>query len=396
MMETLSLITCPNCQYKFSPEQAYTDKIRENLRTEFNGKFKGLMAQKEAEMQKLLQEEQAKMLAKEKEYEAKLKENIKADFEQQLKHSQEEIEAKRKELIELKNRELEFLKREQTLKEQQQNFELDMQKKLLEERKVIEDMAKQKADAENLLRIKEKDMKLEQLMEQLEIMKKKAEQGSMQLQGEVQEIALEELLRASFPFDNIAEVGKGVKGADIVQTVRNHIGNDCGTIIYESKRTKNFQNEWIDKLKSDLRSQKADLAVIVTETMPKDMERFGQKEGVWICSFNEVRGIAAVLRESLIRISEAKSSQENKGDKMQLLYDFLTGNEFQQHIESVVEGFTSMQQSIMKERMQMEKLWSEREKQLQKVLLNMSGMYGSIKGIAGNAIAEVKVLEIGE
>lgn len=395
-METLSLITCPNCQHKFSPEQAYTDKIRENLRTEFNGKFKGLMAQKEAEMQKLLQEEQAKMLAKEKEYEAKLKENIKADFEQQLKHSQEEIEAKRKELIELKNRELEFLKREQILKEQQQNFELDMQKKLLEERKVIEDMAKQKADAENLLRIKEKDMKLEQLMEQLEIMKKKAEQGSMQLQGEVQEIALEELLKASFPFDNIAEVGKGVKGADIVQTVRNHIGNDCGTIIYESKRTKNFQNEWIDKLKSDLRSQKADLAVIVTETMPKDMERFGQKEGVWICSFNEVRGVAAVLRESLIRISEAKSSQENKGDKMQLLYDFLTGNEFQQHIESVVEGFTSMQQSIMKERMQMEKLWSEREKQLQKVLLNMSGMYGSIKGIAGNAIAEVKVLEIGE
>ncbi|MFN0048308.1 MAG: DUF2130 domain-containing protein, partial [Cytophagales bacterium] len=306
----------------------------------------------------------------------------------------EELEIKRKEVFALKNRELELLKKEQALIEQKQSFELDMQKKLIEERKLIEENAKQKADADSLFKLKEKDMKLEQLMDQLEIMKKKAEQGSMQMQGEVQELALEELLRATFPFDNITEVGKGVKGADIIQTIKNKFGHDCGTIIYESKRTKSFANEWIDKLKTDLRSQKSDIAVIVTETMPKEMEHFGQKDGIWICSFEEAKSVAAVLRESLIRIHEIKASQDNKGDKMQFLYDFLTGNEFKHHIESIVEGFSNMQSSLQKERLAMERIWSEREKQLSKVLINMSGMYGSIKGIAGNAIGDVKLLSL--
>ncbi|HWZ21491.1 MAG TPA: DUF2130 domain-containing protein, partial [Cytophagaceae bacterium] len=192
----------------------------------------------------------------------------------------------------------------------------------------------------------------------------------------------------------IGEVGKGVKGADVIHTIRNSTGKESGTIIYESKRTKNFSNDWIDKLKTDLRGQKADIAVIVTEAMPKDMDRFGQKDGIWICTFSEFKGVAAVLRESLIRISDIKFSQENKGDKMQMLYDFLTGNEFKQHIEAIVEGFSSMKNSLSKERLAMERIWSERDKQLDKVLMNMSGMYGSIKGIAGNAVAEVKLLNV--
>jgi hypothetical protein len=213
------------------------------------------------------------------------------------------------------------------------------------------------------------------------------------LQGEVQELALEELLRGSFPFDRIEEVSKGVKGADCMQIVVNAQAVECGKIIYESKRTKAFTNEWIEKLKNDMRNQQADLAVIVSETLPRDMSSFGFKDGVWICRFNEVKALAHLLRDSLLRISQAMVSQENKGDKMHMLYDYLTGNEFRQHIEAVVEGFVSMKETIGREKLQMEKLWKEREKQLEKVLLNTTQFYGSIKGIAGNAVGDLKLLE---
>jgi hypothetical protein len=226
-----------------------------------------------------------------------------------------------------------------------------------------------------------------------EVMRRKMEQGSMQLQGEVLEVALEELLRATFPFDTIEEVAKGVKGADCVQLVQNNIGQLCGKIIYESKRTKAFTNEWIEKLKRDMRAQQADVAVIVTEVLPRDMDAFGFKEGVWICRFTDVKPLAFILRDQLIKIYGAVATQENKGDKMQLLYNYLTGVEFRQNIEAVMEGFLSLKDGITREKMQMEKIWKEREKQLDKVLLNTTQFYGSIKGIAGSAVGDLKMLE---
>jgi len=218
----------------------------------------------------------------------------------------------------------------------------------------------------------------------------------MQLQGEVQELALEELLKSSYPFDSIEEVGKGIKGADCMQHVRNAQAQMCGKIIYESKRTKAFVNEWIEKLKSDMRAQQADIAVIVTESLPKDMDTFGMKDGVWICRFSDIKALSFLLRDSLIKINGAIISQENKGDKMHLLYNYLTGNEFKQQIEAIVEGFVTLKESITKEKIQMEKIWKEREKQLEKVLLNTTHFYGSVKGIAGNAIGDIKALELGE
>lgn len=215
----------------------------------------------------------------------------------------------------------------------------------------------------------------------------------MQLQGEVMELALEELLRGQFPFDTIEEVAKGTRGADCIQTVRNKTAQTCGKIIYESKRTKAFTQDWIEKLKVDMRAQQADIAVIVTEALPRDMEGFGFRDGVWICRFAEVKPLAFLLRDSLLRIHTALITQENKGDKMHLLYDYLTGNEFRQNIEAVVEGFLSLKDGIVRERVQMEKLWKEREKQLEKVLLNTTQFYGSIKGIAGNAVGDIKLLE---
>jgi hypothetical protein len=279
-------------------------------------------------------------------------------------------------------------------------MEILLQKKLNEERTSLTETIKKQEQERTGLVIREYEMKLEDEKKKLEDQKKlieemqrKAEQGSMQLQGEVQELALEELLRTAFPFDTIEEVAKGVKGADCMLHVKNSLAQPCGKIIYESKRTKAFTNEWIEKLKVDMRSQQADIAIIVTETLPKDMTTFGFKDGVWICRFAEVKPLSFVLRDSLIRINTALVTQENKGEKMQMLYSYLTGNEFRQSIEAVMEGFFSLKEGITKEKVQMEKIWKEREKQLEKVLNNTAQFYGSIKGIGGNAIGDIKLLE---
>jgi hypothetical protein len=243
--------------------------------------------------------------------------------------------------------------------------------------------------------MKELEKQLEDQRRLAEEMKRKAEQGSMQLQGEAQELLLEELLKDHFPYDNISEVGKGVEGADCIQTVHNHLGSECGKIIFESKRTKTFNNAWIEKLKNDMRSKKADVAILVTQAYPKEMSCFGERDGVWICSFSEVIALTTALRHTIMRVADTKKLEENKGEKMQMLYNYLTGNEFRQNIETIVEGFLSMKNAITKERVQMEKLWKEREKQLEKVLLSTSGMYGSIKGIAGASVGTIPLLEDG-
>ena len=200
------------------------------------------------------------------------------------------------------------------------------------------------------------------------------------------------MLRAAFPFDSIGEVGKGVRGADCIQTVRDTHGQECGKIIYESKRTQSFSPDWVEKLKADMRNQGAIVAVIVTQAMPKDMESFGEKNGVWICSFAEVRALSYVLRDGVIRIFNAAKSQQNKGDKMHLLYDYLTSSEFSEQWAAIREGFMSMKQSIQRERDTMERLWKAREKQLEKVLLNAAHVRGSIDGIAGKDAIDINLV----
>jgi hypothetical protein len=282
------------------------------------------------------------------------------------------------------------LQKEQALKVREEEMQITLQRQLMDEREKLKEQL-QKEESEKL-NIKEEEFKLKtrELEKQIEDqkrlvdeMKRKAEQGSMQLQGEVQELLLEELLQTTFPFDKVEPVGKGVRGADCIQTVRNQFGNEVGKIIFESKRTKDFTNDWIEKLKTDMRNLGTDVAVIVTQALPKDMERFGEKEGVYICTFTEVRSVVLLLRNALLKIFDAKKSQENKGDKMVMLYDYLTGNEFSEQWKAIREGFMSMKLSIQKERDQMERLWKAREKQLEKVLLNAAHIRGSIEGIAG-------------
>jgi hypothetical protein len=275
-----------------------------------------------------------------------------------------------------------------------------VQKQLQQERESITEQVRSQELEKNQLKETSFQLKLKELQVQLEEqkkladeMKRRAEQGSMQRQGEVQELLLEQILKENFPFDAIEEVGKGVEGADCVQIVRNAAGKECGKIIYESKRTKTWSGSWVDKLKTDKRNQGADVAILVTQAFPKNMERFGEKEGVWICNFQELGSVAYLLRNGIIQVHEVQKSQENKGDKMQMLYNYLTGNEFRGQMEAIVEGFMSIKNSISKERIQMEKLWKEREKQLEKVLISTSGMFGSVKGIAGASVGHIPLLE---
>ena len=218
----------------------------------------------------------------------------------------------------------------------------------------------------------------------------------MQLQGEIQELAIEEILRSNFPHDIVQEIPKGARGADTIQVVMDSHMDDCGKIIYESKRTKTFSNDWIAKLKKDQRSLQADIAVIVTEVLPKDMPRFGVKNGVYICTFQEFKSLVFVLRQILLKSKEVRASQENKTDKMEMLYHFLTSEEFKLQISGIVEGFQGMKEDIDREKRSMQSMWKRREKQLELVISNTVNMHASIKGIAGKAIPTITQLELPE
>jgi hypothetical protein len=404
-------IKCPNCGHQFAMEEAvseeYKQELREQMQTFLKSKEKEFQ-KKEQELLHHSQQQEATFLRKLEEEkrliqlntEQSLRKSISTDYETRMRMLEDTNKDNEEKLKLSRQKELEFLKKEQELKTKEAEMELSVQRRIQEERtKLTEEIrhleTQKTAARENdlLLKMKELEKQLDDQKKLAEEMKRKAEQGSMQLQGEVQELALEQLLRSNFPFDEISEVGKGIRGADCIMAVRNSYGQECGRIIYESKRTQSFSPEWIEKLKTDMRNQGAHVAVIVTQTMPKDMECFGEKNGVWICSFSEVRALTFVLRDGIIRVFNAAKSQENKGDKMQLLYNYLTSGEFSEQWKAIREGFLSMKQSIQKERDTMERLWKAREKQLEKVLLNAAHVRGSIEGIAGKDAIDVQLLE---
>jgi len=393
-------IKCPNCGTSIDIDEVLSHQAEERIHEKMKQKENELLArEKDFEEKRIKAQDEYKQrletdrqrIAREEADKAALKAT--EEFQLQLKQQQEELEKRKLENAVLKEKELAFLKREELLKEKEQELELQLQRKLNEERDALQEKILKQEQEKNELRFREYEKKIEQTQKALEEAQRKATQGSMQLQGEVQELALEGLLKEAFPFDLIEEVGKGVRGADCIQTVRNNFGQACGKIIYESKRTQAFSNEWIEKLKADMRAQSAEIAVIVTQTMPKDMEQFGEKSGIWICTYQEVRALAHVLRSSILKVFSVTKSQENKGDKMHLLYDYLTSHEFGEQWKAIREGFLSMKHSIDTERSAMEKLWKAREKQLEKILLNASHISGSIEGIAGIENIDMKLLE---
>lgn len=395
----MTLIKCPQCATEFQPDEAIRAELESQLRTQMKDwqkrkedELNTRLQQKDEETQKLLADERRKLTGQ---IEEQVKKKLEGDYETQMKFLQQQNTENEARLIEARKRELDFLKKEQEILNREKELELEMQKMLNEEKGKLTDSIRKQEEERNQMKFREYEKQLEDQKKLVEEMRRKAEQRSMQLQGEVQELALEELLRANFPFDIIGEVGKGVRGADCIQTVRNNLGQDCGKIIYESKRTKDFSIDWIDKLKADMRGQGADIAVLVTQAMPKDMNSFGEKDGVWICSFAEVRAVAQVLRDSVIRVHTVAKNQENKGDKMTLLYNYLTGSEFTEQWKAIREGFMSMKLSIQKERDAMERIWKAREKQLERILLSSAHIRGSIDGIAGMESIDMNLLDDG-
>jgi hypothetical protein len=375
-----------------------------DYRTKAEQKIKQVEDEKKAEAQKqeiLFQQKlQDELKRKNAELEETIRKSLSADFENQLSLLQQADKDNREKLKLAREKEMEFLNKMQELKTREEELELSIKRRLNEEREKlsleIRDLEKQKleqVESEYKLRLAEKEKQLEDQKKLAEEMKRKAEQGSMQLQGETQELMLEYVLRESFPFDVVEEVGKGIEGADCILTVRNRSGEECGKIIFESKRTKSWSNSWTDKLKADMRNTQAEIAILVSQVYPKDMSCFGERDGIWICSFKEVIALTSALRTVILRVHETSKKEENKGEKMQLLYTYLTGLEFRQQIESIVEGFVALRTSITKERIQMEKIWKEREKQLDKVLASTSGLYGSIKGIAGASVGNIPLLD---
>lgn len=422
-------IKCPACSHEFAISEALSEDVKKELREqmveykkkkdeevakreiEFVQKQKELQQQAQLREQEIAKGFEAEKLQIRQNFETQkkqieqaieqdLRKNISADFEHKLRHLQEQQKDNEEKLKAARDREINFLKQEQELKNKEAELELTLQRQLMEAKTQLTEDIRKIEEARNAQKESEFQLKLKELEKQLEDQKKlademrrKAEQGSMQLQGEVLELALEEQLRATFPFDLISEVGKGIRGADCMQTVRNSFGQECGKIIYESKRTKHFDKAWIEKLKADMRATTADVAVLVTQAKPDQMDVFGQIDGIWVCSYSEVTALAQVLRDGILKLFAMVKSQQNRGDKMHLLYDYLTSHEFGEQWKAIREGFFAMKMSIQRERDAMEKLWKAREKQLEKVLINANGIKGSIEGIAGSEDIQINLLD---
>lgn len=405
-------IPCPSCGSIIDVSEMLTHQLEEEIGRSYKEKYDSKF--NELDKKTIALQAEAKRLQTEK---ATLKEQVDSEVNEKLRAEKQKIrDEESKRISNEKQEELRVLQEELTRKTQESKelnktrIELE---RLKREKESLEDtiraeaeqrISKELSDAKtkwmrehdqiNENRFAELQHTINQQRDQLKEAQRKLEQGSMQIQGEVQELAIEEWLASNFPFDHISEVKKGVKGGDCIQTVNTRERQNCGTIYYESKRTKAFASDWVEKFKADMRAKNATLGVIVTETMPKDMERLGQRDGVWVCTFEEFKGLCFVLRESIIMMSMAVTAQENKGDKMHMLYDYMTGNEFKEQVKAIVEGFVQMQQDLDQERRAMEGIWKKREKQIQKVVLNTNHMYQSVKGIAGTAIESIPALEL--
>ena len=416
-------IECPNCHTLIDVQDVLSHQLEEKLKREFQQKLeaeKMLLEQKESALESLkkefvdkqkqadrtLQDQlEARLKEERKVLEADLKRKITEEEQERIALLEKDLNEKSEKLKELNKTkaEVEILKREKD--QMRETIEAESQEKinaLLAEEKVKinakfseeSERIKRQEEAKVELKIKELQKQLEDQKKLTEEMKRKQEQGSMQLQGEVQELAIEEWLMAKFPLDTIEEIKKGARGGDCIQIVNTYTAQNCGKIYYESKRTKEFHATWVEKFKADMREKGADIGVIVTEAMPAGFDRMGVMDGIWICSYEEFKGLSLVLRESVIKLTQAVASQENKGDKMHLLYDFLTSNTFKMQVEAIVEGFSGMKNSLESEKRAMQRIWKEREKQIDKVIENTIDMYGSIRGIAGNAVESIQALEL--
>lgn len=408
MEQTTTTITCPHCHKQIPLDEALSHRIREQLQKEFNAE----MAKREQEVkdreaayvrktqeleqyrERLKTEQQASL----EQMRQKLSDELRAKAEEkvsvELQDLRQEVEEKGSKLAELQKAELQLRKEKRELEESKQNLELEITRRLDAERETIRAQALKTMSEEHRFKDMEKDKIIDDLKKQADDLKRKLDQSSQQLQGEVLELEIENLLKLNFPLDTVEPVPKGIRGADVIQRVCGQGGQECGTIMWESKRTKAWSDSWIDKLKEDQREARADVAVLVSTVLPRGLCGIGQVNGVWVCEDTLAMGLATALRSGLLQLAMTRLSLVGKNEKMEMLYEYLSGREFRHHVEGIVEAFVAMKKELDQERRAMEKMWARREKQIERVIKNTARMYGNMQGIIGRALPELKVLEL--
>ncbi len=407
-------ILCPKCHTSISVADSLSAQIRQELEADVLKKqaehLKKLELQqkelvaKELEIKKQQEQLSAQVeeqLQKEKEKiwaiaQQKAKEKVEAEAGSKLKELEEENKKKTEELRKAEQQELELRKKSREIEEKAAKMELEVQRQLDEERRKIAEQAKRLADDEHRLKMLEKDKQLDMMRHQIEELKRKSEQGSMQIQGEVQEEDLKQILQTAFPTDTIEDVEKGIKGADLIQTVISPFGQKCGVILWESKNVKSWKDEWVTKLKEDQNIVKADVCVIVTKVLPKGADNFAHIQNVWAVDYNSVLLLTQALRLQLQQVFQVQNSLVGREEKMEVLYGYLSSPQFKNRVENIVSAFLSLQEQLTKEKRSMQVIWSRREKEIERVINNTTGFYGDLQGIIGSALPSVEHLELPE
>jgi hypothetical protein len=407
-------ITCPNCGTEIKLTESLAAPLIKATRKQFEEKIaekEAAVAKRESQVrdwqksledaQKAIDEQVAERLKSErsvvaKEEARKAKLAVAADLESKTKDVadlQEILEKRDQKLAEAQTAQADLLKKQRELDDEKRELDLTVEKRVQASVAEVRSKAKKEVEDELKLKVSEKEEQIASMQRRIEELKQKAEQGSQQLQGEVMELELENMLRTKFPFDSIEPVAKGEFGGDVVQRIVSPSGLACGSILWETKRTKNWSDAWLAKLRGDQRAAKAELCLLISQALPKAVESFEQIDGVWIAAPKYALPLAVALRQSLIEVANSRLSQEGQQTKTELVYEYLTGPRFRHRIEAIVEKFSDMQHDLNRERKATTRLWAKREAQIQGVIESTVGMYGDLQGIAGRAFKEIEGLE---
>lgn len=383
-------IICPDCKSEIKLTDSLAAPLVEATRREYEQRLK----QKDAQVAERLQQERTKIVAEEA---RKAKLVMATDLDQKAKEItdlKDVLEQRDKKLADAQKVQAEFLRKQRELDDAKRELDLTIEKRVQGGLGVAREQAKKEAEEALRLKVAEKEQTITSMQQQIEELKRRAEQGSQQLQGEVQELELEKLLSGEFPHDTILPVPKGEHGGDVLQRVVGQVGQICGAILWESKRTKNWSDGWLVKLRQDQRVAKAEVAIIVSQVLPKGMETFGLVDGVWITHPRAALPVAVTLRHSLIEIMAARKASEGQQTKTEMVYEYLTGPRFRLRVQAIVEAFSSMQGDLDKEKKAITKQWAKREEQIHRVMQATVGMYGDLQGIAGKTLQEIEGLEL--
>jgi hypothetical protein len=408
-------ITCPQCKAEIKLTESLAAPLLEATKRDFEQR----LAQKEADAAKretALREREA-ALAKEKEtLEEQVADKLKLergkivaeearkaklalsnDLEQKSKELleiQDILKKKDQKLAEAQQAQADLLRKQRELDDAKRELDLTVEKRVQEGLTATRDQAKKEVEEALKFKVMEKEQTITSMQKQIEELKRRAEQGSQQLQGEVQELELEALLTSKFPQDQIQPVAKGEYGGDVLHRVAGSFGQPCGTILWESKRTKNWSDGWLTKLREDQRQAKAEIAIIVSQALPKEVETFEFIDGVWVTHPKAALPVAIAMRHTLLEVASARQASEGQQTKMEMVYQYLMGPRFRQRVQAIVEGFSSMQEDLDKERKVIMKQWAKREEQIDRVMQATVGMYGDLQGIAGKTLQEIEGLEL--